>query len=50
LAIPQPLVEDLDPAAPVLGLIASEVETGDFGTAQATGKADEQDRPVAQAP
>lgn len=35
------LVEDLDPAAPVLGLIASEVEAGDFLATQAARKADE---------
>ena len=43
------LVEDLDPAGAVLGLVGAAVEADDFGAAQAAGEADQQDGAVAQA-
>ena len=43
------LVENLDPTAPVFGLIPGNVEADDLGTAQAAGKAEQQHGAVAQA-
>jgi hypothetical protein len=42
--------EQLDPAGAVICLAGPAIEADDFGAAQAAGKADRQDRPVAQAP
>ncbi len=44
------LVEDLDPAAAVLGLVAAAIQANDLGAAQAAGKAQEQHGAVTQAP
>src|SRR6202162_5621138 len=41
------LVENLDPAGAVFGVVGTAVEAGDFGAAQAAGKADQQDGAVA---
>lgn len=38
----QALVQDLDPAAAVFGLVAAKVEAGEFRAAQSAGKADQQ--------
>jgi hypothetical protein len=43
------LVENLDPAGAVVGVVGAAVEAGDFGAAQTAGKADQQDGAVAQA-
>lgn len=42
-------LEDFDPPTPVFCLIPAKIEAGDFRAPQATGKADQQHRPVAQA-
>lgn len=45
-----PLVEDLDPAGIVLGLISNEVEADNLRATETAGETDKQHRPVAQAP
>ena len=45
----RPFGEELDPAGAVFALVTPTIEPDDLGTAQAAGKADRQDRPVAKA-
>lgn len=45
-----PLIEDFDPAAAVLGLVATDVQPDDLGASQAAGEADEQHGPVPKTP
>lgn len=44
-----PLVQNLDPAAPVLSLVATDIQPDDLRAAQAAGKAEQQHGAVAQA-
>ncbi len=44
-----PLVEDINPAAPVFGLVCLQIQADDLGASKTTGKADKQHRPIPQA-